>query len=110
MSWKDTIKKEKFQGPRQKYSRVRADADDLKSAIRSIDFTIGKLAQYLEKNDIVMAKEMLTLVQEEIDKIDAEVLEQEKYTGKPEFTPTKFGERIDSKERFSGTKFEGPKR
>ncbi len=110
MSWKDNIRKAKFQGPRQQYSRVRGDADDLKTAIRTIDFTLGKLAKYLEKNDMFMVREMLTMVQAEVDKIDAEVLEQEKYTGKTKYTPTKFGERIDSKERFSGTKFEGPER
>tara|TARA_R110002020_G_scaffold106867_8_gene248473 strand:+ start:1739 stop:2071 length:333 start_codon:yes stop_codon:yes gene_type:complete len=110
MSWKDNIRKAKFQGPKKQYSFVEGDIGSLKSAIRSIDFTIGKLAQYLEKKDIVMAKQMLTLVQERIDEIDAEVLEQEKYTGKTQFTPHEFGERIDSKAKYSGTKFQGPER
>ena len=110
MSWKDNIRKAKFQGPQKQYSSVAGDVGAFKSAIRNIDFTIGKLAEYLEKNNIAMAKQMLTLVQERIDEIDAEVLEQEKYTGRTKFTPHEFGERIDSKAKFSGTKFQGPER
>ena len=110
MSWKDNIRKAKFQGPEKQYSSVAGDVGALKSAIRSIDLLIERLAQYLEAEDIVMAKKMLTSIQERIDKIDAEVLEQEKYTGRTKFTPHEFGERIDSKAKFSGTKFQGPER
>ena len=110
MSWKDNIRKAKFQGPPERYSEVSPSFHELKLAIASIDFLLGKIAKYLEEDNIQMVKAMLKNAQEEVDKIDAKVLAQEKYTGKTKFTSPKLGERIDSKEKYSGTKFQGPER
>jgi|TARA_R100001463_G_scaffold42066_1_gene88346 hypothetical protein len=119
MSWKDSIRKQKFQGPPQKHSHIYGSDVDLKNTIRSVDFFLGKVAENLEKIEITeanqldvrLAKRMLKNAQKEIDVIDSQVLEQEKYSGKTKYrTPPALGERIDSEAEYSGTKYQGPVR
>ena len=107
MSWKDNIRKAKFQGPPQKHAEFKASVYNLKVVIKNIDYSAQKLEKFLDENDVSRAKSMLELIREQIDKIDAEVLEQEKYVGTELYSTTKFGERIDtdSGSGSTGTKY-----
>ncbi len=65
-----------------------------------------RIEKYLEENDITMAKQVLKMLQRELDLMDAAKLEQEKYVGRQKYQPTDFDERLDSEEeRPTGTKF-----
>ena len=110
MSWKDNIRKAKWQGPPKRFSDIEGGAGRLKDVIRSINFHLEEVAEALEKNNIILSKKLLELAQKEIDEIDAKVLEQEKYVGVTEHAIPKLGERIDSEANYSGTKYQGPTR
>ena len=116
MSWKDNIRKEKFQGPPQENAELKVGYRDLKLALMSINHKVGDLSKYLkpylnDKNMDWRVKSTLDNIKRAIDEIDDKLLEQEKYLGKVTYknnkdsgVPQKFGDRADSDDKYLGTK------
>ena len=120
MSWKEEVKKEKFQGPERQHARYQADEMNLGLAIKAIHQWVKNTMEHLEKGTsdkgedvdgmrqsfwLKQAKVSLDNAMEEIDKIDEEMLERAKYVGRKKQT-YKFGERIDEDDLdYEGAKF-----
>ena len=94
MSWRDEIKKEKFQGPKQQYADVRPSKFDLGLRLKSIDYLVNRTKEALENfmkglGDEVDESKMVQLrialkhidsIESEIDDVDAEMMESAKYS------------------------------
>ena len=119
MSWKEEVKKEKFQGPPREYAKFQADEMYLGMSLRGIHRHATSTMKYLDKLDsevveffkdaknitssevkgrvtpnLKLAKGMLELVLKEIDDIDEKMLERAKYVGRKKQT-YQFDERFD---------------
>ena len=94
MSWKDSIKKEKFQGPKRQYADFTPSKFDLGLRLKSIDYLLNKSKEALENfmeglGDEVDESTMVQLrialkhiesIENEIDDVDAEMMESAKYS------------------------------
>ena len=92
MSWKEEIKKEKYQGPEREFARFQADEMNMGMALRAIHQFVKNGMEVLEKakseyadgNQDIMrqnflmeqARNELEYAMESIDKIDEEMLER----------------------------------
>tara|TARA_R100000388_G_scaffold32845_2_gene25613 strand:+ start:395 stop:763 length:369 start_codon:yes stop_codon:yes gene_type:complete len=114
MSWKDSIKKEKFQGPKRQGADFIPDKFGLtlnfKSINRRLDLTKGVIEDFMkevkvgeplkenEMNDLQMALSYIDLAKETIDELDEQFMESAKYS-----------ERRDSDDVYLyGAKFRNP--
>lgn len=112
MSWRDSIRKEEFQGPKRQYADHRASKFELGLRFKSIDYLLNATKKALEDfmdglEDQVDTRKMSQLkialkhiesIQNELDQTDAEMLESAKYS-----------ERVDSKHIHNrGAKFRDP--
>ena len=93
MSWRDEIKKERFQGPKRQYADVRPSKFDLGLRLKSIDYLLNSTKKALDTfmeglGDEVDESKMVQLrialkhiqsIEDEIDRADAEMLESAKY-------------------------------
>ena len=94
MGWKDSIKKEKFQGPKRQYADFTPSKFDLGLRLKSIDYLLNKSKEALENfmeglGDEVDESTMVQLrialkhidsIENEIDNVDAQMMESEKYS------------------------------
>lgn len=121
MSWKEEIKKAKYQGPEREFARFQADEHTMGMALRAIHQFVkngmGLLekakSEYADGNQDIMrqnslmeqARNELEYAMESIDKIDEEMLERAKYVGRKRDIP-KFGDRIDEDDLdYEGAKY-----
>ena len=118
MSWKNTIKKAKWQGPPEWAAGMKVGFHDLTLTIKVINGRVEQLDEILEQmevddlstvnlNILSRSKNTLKEIFERIDGIDEQVREQQKYAGDPEIGNPKMNEkRLDSNAQYgAGTKW-----
>ena len=118
MSWKNTIKKAKWQGPPEWAAGMKVGFHDLTLTIKVINGRVEQLDEILEQMEVddlstfnlrmlSRSKNILNEIIERIDDIDEQVKEQQKYAGDPEVINPKMNEkRLDSNAQWgAGTKW-----
>ena len=96
MSWQDSIRKEKFQGPKREGANFKPDrfglALNFKSINRRLDLTKGVIEDFMkevkvgeplkedEMNDLQMSLSYIELAKKTIDEVDAKLMEYAKYS------------------------------